>query len=92
MSADFQILPFDFNATTVTFVVISAQAKARMDGAVSVEVRKSAAQQLCDKLESEGFQVSSDELEYQAYLDDQDAAYEESVCASYRARGLANIY
>lgn len=58
MSSDFQVLPFDFNATTVTFVVNSAQAKARMDGAVSFEVRKSAAQQFSDQLESKGFVVS----------------------------------
>ena len=58
MSSDFSVLPFDFNATSVTFVANSAQAKARIDGAVSVEVRKSAAPQFVVKLESEGFTVS----------------------------------
>lgn len=57
MSADFKILPFDFNATTVTVVPNNAKAKARFDGAVSVEVRKSAVEQFCKKLENEGFVV-----------------------------------
>ena len=56
--ADFQVLPFDFTATTVTVVASSQAAKARLDGGISVEIRKSAAQQFIDKLEAEGFQVS----------------------------------
>ena len=58
MFADFSVLPFDFNATTVTFVANSDAAKARIDGGLSVDVRKSAAQDFCDKLEAEGFKVS----------------------------------
>ena len=56
--SDFQILPFDFNATTVTFVANNDAAKARIYGGLSVDVRKSAAQEFCDKLEAEGFKVS----------------------------------
>jgi hypothetical protein len=56
--SDFQVLPFDFNATTVTFVANSQAAKARLDGGISVAVRKSAAQQFLDNLEAEGFLVS----------------------------------
>ena len=57
MSADFFVLPFDFNATTVTLVPNNAKAKARFDGAVSVQIRKSAIEQFCEKLEGEGFVV-----------------------------------
>ena len=58
MIADFSVLPFDFNSTTVTFVANNAQAKARVYGGVSVEIRKSLAQEFADKLESEGFKVA----------------------------------
>ena len=57
--ADFQVLPFSFNDTTVTFVAISAAAKQRFDGAISVAIRKSASQDFLDKLESEGFSVEA---------------------------------
>ena len=56
---DFKILPFDFAATTVTFLAISQTAKSRFDGAISVDVRKSCAQDFCDKLEAEGFKVAA---------------------------------
>jgi deoxyribodipyrimidine photolyase-like uncharacterized protein len=58
MSADFSVLPFDFNSTTVTVVANNAAAQARIYGGVSVEVFKSAAQQFVDQLEADGFQVS----------------------------------
>jgi hypothetical protein len=58
MFADFSVLPFDFNATTVKIVANSQAAKVRLYGGVSVEVRKSAAQQFCNNLETEGFKVS----------------------------------
>ena len=36
--------------------------------------------------------TEEDEAEYQRYLDDLDAEYEESVCSNYAARGQANLY
>jgi hypothetical protein len=57
--ADFQVLPFDFSSTTVTFVALSQAAKQRFGGAVSVEIRKSYAQDYLDRLESEGFFVEA---------------------------------
>ena len=36
--------------------------------------------------------TDEDEAEYQAMLDEQNDAYEESVRASYAARGLSNLY
>lgn len=38
------------------------------------------------------FTLARHEHEYQEFLDDQEAAYESSVRASYAARGLANLY
>ena len=38
------------------------------------------------------FTLARNEYEYEEYLADQDAAYEQSVRASYASRGLANIY
>jgi hypothetical protein len=58
MFSDFSVLPFDFNATVVVFQINTAKAKAAFDGAVSIEVRKSAAQGFADKLEADGFVVS----------------------------------
>ena len=57
MSSDFSVLPFDFNATTVTIVANNAAAQARIYGGVSVDVFESAAQQFVDQLEADGFQV-----------------------------------
>ena len=34
----------------------------------------------------------AEEAEYQAFLDEQESRYEESVRASYAARGLSNLY
>ena len=56
--SDFQVLPFDFSATTVTFVANNTNAKDRICGGVSCEVRKSAAPEFAAKLEAEGFTVS----------------------------------
>lgn len=36
--------------------------------------------------------TEQDEAEYQAYLEDQDDAYEQSVRSYYASRGMANIY
>lgn len=55
--SDFQILPSDFNATTVTFVANTNAAKQRIDGGVSVDIRKSAAPDFLATLEAEGFVV-----------------------------------
>lgn len=38
------------------------------------------------------FTLARHEHEYQEYLDDQEAAYESGVRASYAARGQANLY
>jgi deoxyribodipyrimidine photolyase-like uncharacterized protein len=57
MSADFSVLPFDFNDVTVTIVAKNAAAQARICGGVSVQVFKSAAQQFVDQLEADGFKV-----------------------------------
>lgn len=57
--ADFKVLPFEFSSTTVTFVALSQAAKQRFDGAISVEIRKSCAQDYLDRLESEGFSVEA---------------------------------
>ena len=38
------------------------------------------------------FTLARQEHEYQEYLADQDDAYEQSVRASYAARGRANLY
>lgn len=53
--SDFQVLPFSFNDTTVTVKCVSDAAKKRMDGAISIEVRKSASVDLVDRLIDEGF-------------------------------------
>jgi hypothetical protein len=92
MFSDFSVLPFDFNDTTVTVVANSMKAKLRFDGAVSVEVRKSAVEQFLEKLDAEGYTMTLDDPEYDAYMEEQNAAYEESVLASYRAKGYSNIY
>jgi hypothetical protein len=55
--ADFQVLPFDFASTEATFVAITEAAKKRFDGAISVNVRKSAASCFAERLEAEGFKV-----------------------------------
>ena len=57
MFIDFVILPFDFNDTTITFVAETDAAKARFGGAIAAQVRKSAAPDYADLLESEGFTV-----------------------------------
>ena len=54
---DFQILPSDFNATTVTFVAKTDAAKQRICGGISVDIRKSAAPDFLATLEAEGFKV-----------------------------------
>ncbi len=54
---DFQILPSDFNATTVTFVAKTNAAKQRICGGLSVDIRKSAAPDFLATLEAEGFRV-----------------------------------
>jgi hypothetical protein len=56
--ADFQVLPSNFNETTITFVCVSTAAKSRMNGAVSVQVRKSAAPDFYAQLEAEGFSLA----------------------------------
>lgn len=53
--ADFQVLPTSFADTTITFVCVSPAAKARMGGAVSLQIRKSAAPDFYAQLEAEGF-------------------------------------
>jgi hypothetical protein len=57
MFIDFVILPSDFNDTTITFVAETTAAKARFDGAISIQVRKNAAPSLADQLEAQGFTV-----------------------------------
>jgi hypothetical protein len=57
MSADFFVLPFEFNDTTVTVVANNAAAQARICGGVSVQVFKSAVEQFVERLESDGFRV-----------------------------------
>jgi hypothetical protein len=55
--ADFQVLPFDFASTEVKILAMTAAAKARIYGGVSVNVMKSAAPDFVDQLEAEGFRV-----------------------------------
>ena len=55
--SDFQILPFDFNATTVTFVANNKAAQDRIYGGVSVEIRKSESQRFYATLIGDGFSV-----------------------------------
>ena len=57
--SDFQVLAFDFNATTVTFVAKTDAAKQRIYGGLSVDIRKSAAPEFFEKLEAEGFSVEA---------------------------------
>ena len=57
--ADFQVLPTTFADTTITFVCVSSAAKSRMNGAISLQVRKSAAPDLFAKLEAEGFTLAT---------------------------------
>lgn len=38
------------------------------------------------------FTLARDEYDYERYLDNQEAAYEESISADYAARGQANLY
>ena len=57
--SDFQILPSNFNETTITFVCVSQAAKTRMNGAVAVQIRKSAAPDFYKQLEGEGFSLKS---------------------------------
>lgn len=54
---DFQVLPSDFNSTTVCFYAWSPRAKVRLNGGISVDVRKSAAPMFLEQLEAEGFAV-----------------------------------
>lgn len=42
--------------------------------------------------QTESAWTEEDEAEYQAMLEEQNEAYEESVRASYAARGYANLY
>lgn len=57
--SDFQILPFDFNATTVTFIALNKAAQDRIYGGLSVQIRKSAAPNFLATLEAEGFKVEA---------------------------------
>jgi hypothetical protein len=59
MFIDFVILPSEFHDTTITFVAETTAAKARFDGAISIQVRKSAAPIVADQLEAEGFVVKT---------------------------------
>lgn len=54
---DFQILPFDFNATTVTFVANNKAAQERIYGGKLVEIRKSEAPSFYATLIGDGFKV-----------------------------------
>jgi len=56
--ADFQILPFDFNDTTVTFVANNKAAQDRIYGGKSVEIRKSESQRFYATLIGDGFKVN----------------------------------
>jgi len=58
MSADFQILPSDFNETTVTFVALTESAKEAIYGGVSVQIRKSRVPGYVEMLETSGFVIS----------------------------------
>jgi|APGre2960657404_1045060.scaffolds.fasta_scaffold119303_2 hypothetical protein len=53
--SDFKVLPSDFSATTITLVANTQNAKDRICGGVSCELRKSAAPDFVAKLEAEGF-------------------------------------
>lgn len=55
--ADFQILPSEFSATTTRVVCVSKAAKARHDGAASLDVRKSALPDFSARMRLEGFSV-----------------------------------
>lgn len=57
--SDFQILPSDFNETTITFVCVSPAAKSRINGASAVQVRKSAAPDFYEQLEGEGYSLET---------------------------------
>lgn len=53
--SDFKVLPSDFSATTITLVANTQNAKDRICGGVSCELRKSAAPDFVAKLKAEGF-------------------------------------
>ena len=52
---DFLVLPFEFNDTTITVECVTDAAKKRMNGACSLQVRKSASVEFVDRLIKEGF-------------------------------------
>lgn len=55
---DFRIIfPIGFDATEATIEVVSAAAKARMDGAASLTIGKGSLMQAYDNLAAEGFQI-----------------------------------
>lgn len=58
MISDFSVIDAGFNATSVQFVANSDKARARFDGALSCEVRKSLSGVYWDRLEDEGFTLS----------------------------------
>lgn len=57
--ADFQVLPSNFNDTTVTFVATNQAAQQRIYGGVSVNIKKSAAPDFYDALLADGFSVET---------------------------------
>lgn len=59
MFIDFVVLSSDFNDTTVTIVAETTAAKARFDGGISIQIKKSALPRVVDLLESQGFTVKT---------------------------------
>lgn len=55
--SDFQVIFGDFSATTVTFVANTTEAKERIYGGVSIQIKKSGAPEFFDKLLAEGFSI-----------------------------------
>lgn len=55
--SDFQVFPPHFSSTTITLVAMTQDAKDRICGGLSCEVRKSEAPKFFAKLEAEGFAI-----------------------------------
>jgi hypothetical protein len=55
--SDFKVLPSEFSATTITLVANTQNAKDRICGGLSCDIRKSAAPDFVAKLEAEGFTI-----------------------------------
>lgn len=58
--ADFTVVPFGFEETTVSFMANNAEAKNRIYGGVLVSVLKSEAQRFFDDLIKDGFTIATE--------------------------------